>query len=445
MARTRDDLMRSGVFEPRTSFGASLGDASRSEQVVMSSHSTTPIKVRIKGQTKRYGSVLAVDNISLDIHEGEFVTLLGPSGSGKTTVLMMLAGLIEPTSGQIFVDGEDATPKPPYERDMGVVFQSYALFPHMTVFQNIAFPLEMRRCPQAEIQTRVTEALDLVRLPEVVARKPRQLSGGQQQRIALARALVFRPSVLLMDEPLGALDKKLREHMQIEIKRIQSSLGLTAIYVTHDQEEALTMSDRIAVMRDGHIIQIGTPSEMYERPRTTFVADFFGESNILRGSVTKAVEGGYRVTIDGRGAGSESENGISMQQGLEVVVSGAAGLRPAERVVMMVRPENISVGPLAGTANGENVATGTVNDVIYAGEVTRYRIQLNAGPLFTVKQPNSYGITRNAPGDAVTLAWHLADTVLLQEDKDAGDFGEHQRWEDEASDSVPKGTGHLAE
>lgn len=374
------------------------------------------VKVRLIDQTKRYGSVVAVDNVSLDVQEGEFLTLLGPSGSGKTTVLMMLAGLVAPSGGQILVDGQDATSKPPYERDMGVVFQSYALFPHMTVADNIAFPLKMRRLPRHEVSSRVTEALELVRLPDVGDRKPRQLSGGQQQRIALARALVFRPSVLLMDEPLGALDKKLREQMQVEIKRIQSSLGLTAVYVTHDQEEALTMSDRIAVMKDGRIIQLGVPVDMYERPRTPFVADFFGESNILRGVALGPTDEEYRVAIDGSGGASARDEAVQRDTSWAILMPRSAELGPRQPVVLIVRPEKIALIPAGSTSDRRNVAAGVVEEMTYAGEVTRYRVRLDAGPVFTVKQPNAHGVIRYVPGDPVTLAWHTADTVPLEED-----------------------------
>ena len=255
--------------------------------------------VRLQNLAKQFGSVTAVDSVSLDISRGEFITLLGPSGSGKTTTLMMVAGFEVPTAGEIYIAGEPMAYKPPYKRDIGMVFQNYALFPHMKVHDNIAFPLNNRKVPKPKTDQKVNAALDLVKLAGFGSRNPKQLSGRQQQRVALARALVFDPSVLLMDEPLGALDKKLREHMQLEIKRIQETLGITVIYVTHDQSEALTMSDRIVVMNEGRIEQVGTPSELYEGPANRFVADFIGESNFLEGEVFDPMAGGYRV----KGAG----------------------------------------------------------------------------------------------------------------------------------------------
>src|SRR5579872_6072024 len=262
--------------------------------------------LRIAGVSREFGSVRAVEGVSLDVRPGEFLTLLGPSGSGKTTLLMMVAGLITPTTGEIWIGEENATYKPPYERDIGMVFQNYALFPHMTVADNIAFPLRMRRVAERDVAKRVADALELVRLPQMGERFPRQLSGGQQQRVALARALVFNPSVLLMDEPLGALDKKLREHVQIELKQLQTSLNITVLYVTHDQDEALTMSDRICLMHEGRIEQLGTPHELYHQPRTHFAAGFLGESNFLpvndklvmvRPEAVEFVRGGAEGTI----------------------------------------------------------------------------------------------------------------------------------------------------
>ena len=241
--------------------------------------------VQLTELVKAYPGVVAVDRLTLEIREGEFMTFLGASGSGKTTTLSMIAGLTLPTSGEILLNGQDVTFIPPHKRNIGMVFQNYALFPHMTVYENIAFPLKMHKVSKEEIDKRVRQALHMVQLPQHGDRYPSQLSGGQQQRIALARALSFEPGLILMDEPLGALDKKLRQHMQIEIKHIQEELGFTTIYVTHDQEEALTMSDRIAVLRDGKLEQVGSPEELYEEPKTLYVADFIGESNIFSASV----------------------------------------------------------------------------------------------------------------------------------------------------------------
>jgi ABC-type Fe3+/spermidine/putrescine transport system ATPase subunit len=274
-------------------------------------------EVRLHELTKTFGSVVAVQDVSVTIDPGSFFTLLGPSGSGKTTTLMMVAGFAYPTRGEVFVDGAPVAGLPPQKRDLGMVFQSYAVFPHLTVFDNIAFPLQIRHVRRAEIRQRVGEALELVRLRGYDGRLPRQLSGGEQQRVALARALVFRPRVLLMDEPLGALDKKLRAHMQLELKHIQRHLHVTVIYVTHDQEEALTMSDRVAVMQRGRIEQVGPPAELYEAPASRFVADFLGESNFVDGVVTGAsVDGlarprrrGARVPGCRRGAAPRGPGG----------------------------------------------------------------------------------------------------------------------------------------
>jgi putative spermidine/putrescine transport system ATP-binding protein len=258
-------------------------------------------KLAIAGLTKRYGSFTALAPTDLEVAEGEFLTLLGPSGSGKTTLLSLIAGLSVPDGGRLRIAGQDATFAAPHERDVGMVFQNYALFPHMTIAENIAFPLKMRRVDNATAAKRALQALELVRLPHVATRFPKELSGGQQQRIALARCLVYEPSIVLMDEPLGALDKKLRDQMQLEIKRIHRGTGATIVYVTHDQEEAMTMSDRICLMNGGRIEQLGTPSDLYFRPKTLFVADFIGESNLLRGSVTGANGSAVEVMLgDGR-------------------------------------------------------------------------------------------------------------------------------------------------
>src|SRR4051794_7365585 len=245
----------------------------------------TKTKLSIRGATKTSGAVTALAEATLDLAEGEFLTLLGPSGSGKTTLLMMVAGLVQPSGGEIWIDGRLATYAPPNKRDIGIVFQNYALFPHLTVYENIASPLRMRRQNEKTIAAEVRRVLDIVQLPQVADRLPRELSGGQQQRIALARCMIYRPSIILMDEPLGALDRQLRDRMQLEIKQLHKRLGITVLYVTHDQEEALAMSDRICLMRQGRVEQIGSPEELYFRPRTEFAADFLGESNIIPGII----------------------------------------------------------------------------------------------------------------------------------------------------------------
>jgi spermidine/putrescine ABC transporter ATP-binding subunit len=353
--------------------------------------------VRLSELTKTYGSVVAVDRVSATIDPGSFFTFLGPSGSGKTTTLMIVAGFVTPTRGDVSVDGRSVAGLPPQRRDLGMVFQSYAVFPHLTVSQNVAFPLEVRRTPGAEIRRRVGQALELVRLEGYEQRLPRQLSGGEQQRVALARALVFRPRVLLMDEPLGALDKKLRTHMQLELKHIQRQLHVTVLYVTHDQEEALTMSDRVAVMRQGRIEQIGTPAELYETPASRFVADFLGESNFLDGIVAGVEDGGrYRIhAVDG----------------MELAGLGTVPLRPGQPVTAAIRPERLRCGD--PEAPGGNRCRGVVLEVIYVGDATRYRVGLGADVALTVKVPNRLGGPAYAPGETVALTWHPAETRLF--------------------------------
>ena len=346
--------------------------------------------------------MVAVRDVSVTIDRGSFFTLLGPSGSGKTTTLMMVAGFAHPTRGEVFVDGRAVAGLPPQKRELGMVFQSYAVFPHLTVFDNIAFPLQIRRVRRAEIRQRVGEALELVRLQGYDRRLPRQLSGGEQQRVALARALVFRPRVLLMDEPLGALDKKLRAHMQLELKHIQRHLHVTVIYVTHDQEEALTMSDRVAVMQRGHIEQVGTPAELYEAPSTRFVADFLGESNFVDGVVVGAPDPGRWLV---RAAG-----------GLEFRGVGAVPLQAGQPVTAAVRPEKlVPVDDAAGTApiGAVNTCKGIVEEAIYLGDTTRYRVALGAGGAMTVKVPNRAGLRQHAEGESVALAWSPDETRIF--------------------------------
>jgi putative spermidine/putrescine transport system ATP-binding protein len=357
-------------------------------------------RLELIGLTKVYGDVVAADQVTLDIAPGEFITLLGPSGSGKTTTLMMVAGFVLPTSGQILLNGEDIAFRPPHKRNIGMVFQNYALFPHMTVAENIAFPLKMRKWSREQIRQAVREVLQLVRLPGFEERYPRQLSGGQQQRVALARALVFRPPVLLMDEPLGALDKKLREEMQLEIKHIQESTNITTIYVTHDQEEALTMSDRIAVMNAGRIEQVGTPRELYEQPVSQFVADFIGESNFLSGRVERGDGHLYLVT----------------QEGWRVVIPVSDSLRPGEQVSVALRPERIVIGD----GSGDNVVEGTIEEIIYVGEATKFRVRLEHDRWLTVKQPSRLETMRWRRGDRVRLSWSAADAVIVRDSSGGG-------------------------
>ena len=357
-------------------------------------------EVRLRGLTKTFGSVVAVRDVSVTIAPGSFFTLLGPSGSGKTTTLMMVAGFAHPTSGEVFVDGRPMAALPPQRRDLGMVFQSYAVFPHLTVFDNIAFPLEIRKAPRLEILRRVGEALELVRLTGYERRLPRQLSGGEQQRVALARALVFQPRVLLMDEPLGALDKKLRAHMQLELKHIQQHLHVTVLYVTHDQEEALTMSDRVAVMQGGRIEQVGSPAELYDTPASRFVADFIGESNFLDGAaVSSEPHGRWRCRAPG---------------GLEFSGVAAVQLERGQPIIAAVRPEKlVQAEDAVALGQGANTCKGLVEEAIYVGDATRYRVGLGPDGAVTIKVPNRVGARPLATGAAVALAWSPDDTRLF--------------------------------
>jgi putative spermidine/putrescine transport system ATP-binding protein len=353
---------------------------------------TLPI-VRFVGIGKTYDGVTrVVDDLQLDIERGEFLTLLGPSGSGKTTTLMMLAGFETPTSGEILLDGKPLSRLPPYRRQIGMVFQNYALFPHMTVAENIGFPLSVRGIARDEIARRVERALDMVQLGAFGGRRPAQLSGGQQQRIAVARALVFEPKLVLMDEPLGALDKQLREQMQLEIRRLHQRLGVTMVYVTHDQHEALTMSDRIAVFHRGKIQQLAGPEKIYEEPTNAFVARFIGENNRLDGHL-EAVRGN-RCTI--RIAGDARIEG-ALASPLAVGCGVTVSLRP-ERVQIAAAGNTISTMP------GCHLA-GTLREVIYLGDHVRARVALPGNDDFTVKRPIDEAHKLPATGGAVELAW----------------------------------------
>jgi spermidine/putrescine ABC transporter ATP-binding subunit len=344
--------------------------------------------------TKRFGDVRAVDELSLDIKSGEFVTLLGPSGSGKTTTLNMVAGFVTPTTGEVFLNGIPVTNQPPYRRGLGVVFQNYALFPHLSVFENVAFPLRVRRRPKPEIRRRVEDALNLVGLDIFADRMPRQLSGGQQQRVALARALVFDPPALLMDEPLGALDKKLRGRLQLEIKQIQARLGITVIYVTHDQEEALAMSDRIAVMNRGRIEQLGTPTELYERPVNQFVADFIGETNFIGGTILEH---------------TEDVSTVQLVDSITVRAQGEWAWETGDRVLLAIRPEDICL--TQEPARATNCLRGQIEEVLFLGESTKYVVRLTASLCINVRLQRSRGQFRQ--GDWIVLHWEPADARLL--------------------------------
>lgn len=351
--------------------------------------------------TKKFGDVIAVETVTLDVQQGEFLTLLGPSGSGKTTTLNMIAGFEIPSSGQILLQDRDITTVAPNNRGIGMVFQNYALFPHMTVFDNIAFPLKMRKVPRQEIVERTQQVLELIELPGFEKRYPKQLSGGQQQRIALARALVFQPEILLMDEPLGALDKKLRDHMKLEIKHLQESLNITVVYVTHDQEEALTMSDRIAIMNMGRIVQLDNPTELYESPVNLFVADFIGESNFLEGHITHV---------------NESRVCVETKSGLDVWVDGRPGMQGGEEVTVAVRPEKIQVYPedMEFEEEMSNHFPGSIEEVIYVGEANVYRVNLGSNLVLKVKV-QSGGIAHNhRKGDRVIVGWRVSHGLALK-------------------------------
>ena len=360
------------------------------------SDSNEPIVRFIDVQKSYDGEILVVKNLNLDIARGEFLTMLGPSGSGKTTCLMMLAGFEPATHGEITLNGRPINKVPPYKRGIGMVFQNYALFPHMTVAENLAFPLEVRRMDKSEVESRVKRALDMVRLPEMAGRRPGQLSGGQQQRVAVARALVFDPDLVLMDEPLGALDKNLREEMQYEIKHIHESLGVSVVYVTHDQSEALTMSNRIAVFNDGVVQQLSTPAELYERPQNAFVAQFIGENNRLMGTITELADGRCVVDVDGGGAVTA----------LPVNVAGKG-----ERTTLSLRPERVTINPPEGSM--PNVFEGTVEELIYLGDHIRTRVNVCGHDDFIVKVPNASGHASLAEKAVVKVGWDLEDCRAL--------------------------------
>ncbi len=362
--------------------------------------------VQLAAVTKRFGAVTAVDAVTLAIHRGEFFSLLGPSGCGKTTTLRLLAGLEEPDAGDVRLLGAVVNRRRPYERPVAMVFQNYALFPHLDVRRNVAFGLEQRHVAAADIQARVRRALELVRLdPDVYARRmPSQLSGGQRQRVALARALVIEPAILLLDEPLGAIDLKLRKEMQLELKALNRQLGITFVYVTHDQEEALTMSDRIAVMDRARIAQVGTPAQVYEDPRTAFVADFIGECNFFAGTVTARDDGLATVAAPG---------------GATFRIPAADGLGPGRAVRIAVRPEWHDVWRPAEVPAAENAVPGTVRDVVYLGETVHVIVRLADGADVRVALRNEGQLIKPVPwrpGDAVAVGWLPEDCQVLEEE-----------------------------
>jgi putative spermidine/putrescine transport system ATP-binding protein len=352
-------------------------------------------EVEFRDVSKSYAGIVALDRVNLSIASGEFVTLLGPSGSGKTTLLNIVAGMVAPTSGAVLIDGQDVTHMRPQQRGLGMVFQNYALMPHMTVFENVAFPLRIRGLARADIECDVMAALALVRLAEFAQRKPRALSGGQQQRVSIARCLVYRPKLILMDEPLGALDKKLREQLQLEIKKIHEDLGITLLYVTHDQSEALVMSDRICVMNQSRVVQVGTPKELYFRPRTEFVADFLGESNLIAGSIESVMDG---VAV------------VRTPRGTVVRAVVREGIATAAKVKLLIRPEALHVD--VSRSEGQNSLPGIVRDHIFAGQATRCVV--TADGLELCAQLGSHAQAASfAPGDPVWVNWSEADSILI--------------------------------
>jgi spermidine/putrescine transport system ATP-binding protein len=356
----------------------------------MTNADTAAPDVRLEGVVKRFDDTVAVDGISVEIPRGSFFALLGPSGCGKTTTLRMIGGFEEPTEGRIFLGDQDVVGLPPYKRDVNTVFQSYALFPHMSVEDNVAFGLERKGVPKGELKGRVAEMLELVGLAGFGRRKPKQLSGGQQQRVALGRALVNHPRVLLLDEPLGALDLKLRKQMQMELKRIQHEVGITFVHVTHDQEEAMTMADQIAVMNRGHIEQLGKPTELYERPATAFVAGFLGASNLLPGTI----EGSDSIRLD---------NGTVVR----AAVNGRSG-----PVAAGVRPEKITIG----RGGGANELAGTISETAYIGVATQVVVRTTAGVIHVFAQNLDAGGRVPAAGANVILSWAPESTFIVASD-----------------------------
>jgi len=357
--------------------------------------------LRIRNVTKTYGKLYACDDVSLDIYKGELFALLGGSGSGKSTLLRILAGLVKPDRGTVMIDGVDISDLPPYERPVNMMFQSYALFPHMTVEQNIAFGLKQDRLPASEIRDRVAQMLELVRMPDLGRRKPDQLSGGQRQRVALARALAKQPKLLLLDEPLGALDRKLREHTQFELMNIQERVGTTFVLVTHDQEEAMTMASRLAVMNHGAIAQVSTPAGLYEYPATRFVAEFIGSTNLIEGRIASQDEaaGTVRVHCDALGA--------------EILARYADPIPVGTPVTVSVRPEKMDVHETAPRA--DNVAVGQVVEIAYLGDVSIYQVKTPSGAILRVQETH---IVRSSEphydwDDTLYLSWEAASAVVL--------------------------------
>ena len=366
---------------------------------------TQESEVELIDVTKTYGGSAAVDSVSLSVNAGEFLTLLGPSGCGKTTLLRIIGGFALPDSGKVMLAGAEVTNTPPFRRNVATVFQQYALFPHMTVAQNIAFGLERRQVERSEKTRRVAEALEMVKLDGLDTRRPAELSGGQQQRVALARALVIRPRVLLLDEPLAALDLKLRKQMQLELKELQRAVGISFVFVTHDQEEALTMSDRIAVMNAGRVQQVDEAREIYERPANEFVADFIGQSNIIEGTITEVHDGFATVKI------GEWIASVPLRNGRPNSEAPKPNLQPGCVARVMVRPERMT---MRKSSDGSGLP-GTLLSAIYLGETTRFCVQLEPGTVVNIVEQNREGSTGPTPkpGDEVRISWEGSNCVLV--------------------------------
>ncbi|WP_250511483.1 ABC transporter ATP-binding protein [Caballeronia sp. GACF4] len=355
--------------------------------------------IAFQGVSKSYGGSVALHPTELAVKKGEFLSLLGPSGSGKSTILNIIAGAVAPSTGNIALDGRDVSTVPPRARGLGMVFQNYALLPHLNVFDNVAFPLRIRGISKSEIAQRVKNALERVGLVGYENRKPREMSGGQQQRVGIARCIVYSPSVILMDEPLGALDKKLRDQLQGEIKRLHRDLGTTLVYVTHDQEEALNLSDRVCLMNGGRIAQLGTPDELYFEPVSEFVADFVGESNLLEGVV-------------------QGDNAVRLTDGTTLQVRSTEGHATGSAVKVLVRPEKISVlgdsDTEGASAANSNLYRGTIGQTSFIGGMTRFELKLSTGAALLVKTISSRAAERAAPGDVLSVRWSARDSVVLK-------------------------------
>jgi putrescine transport system ATP-binding protein len=393
------DVQATGQPAAKAAGGKVLGGVRRKFQP-WTDPAAVPL-IRFEKVIKRFGDFTAVNNVDLDIYEREFFALLGPSGCGKTTLMRMVAGFDEPTSGRVLLAGQDLKGIPPYRRPVNMMFQSYALFPHMTIEDNIAFGLKQQGAPKLEIETRVAEMLKLVKLEKFVGRKPHQLSGGQRQRVALARSLAPRPKVLLLDEPLGALDKKLREETQFELMDIQMELGLTFLIVTHDQEEAMTVADRIAVMDHGKLVQVSTPAEIYEQPNSRYVADFIGDINIIEGKVESAGSGVVSIAADAAGC--------------PIRIASSAEAKPAQQVWLALRPEKVKIATDRPAGLTENCIEGTVWDIAYLGDLSIYKVKLANGTFVKSAQTNVSRLVERPISweDKVWLSWSPDAGVVL--------------------------------